>query len=207
MIKGGNKKMNKKILMLHGILSICLGMLFYGCAYTRIPLYIEPDFSNRLIDTIALLPMVDARKDKSAADIDPERYVRKPIEKLLTKKGYSVVMASHLKEGADLTAEEIGEMDEKELATLGPAESGYLFLFYLEDLSTSYVILSKTSKIEASAVLVDKANGQYLWRDKCVESVGQGGLISGLLPMQGMVIEQCLSTMLSGLPKKDRGQK
>lgn len=199
--------MNKKRLMLHGILSICLGMLLYGCASTRVPLYIEPDFSNRKIDTIALMPVVDVRKDKTAANIAPEGGVRKPIEKLLTKKGYSVAMVSRFKDGADLTAEAIAEMDEKELATLGPQESAYLFLFYLEDLSTSYVVLAKTSKIEASAVLVDKARGQYLWRDKCVESVGQGGLISGLLPTQGLVVEQCLSKMLSGLPKKDSGQK
>lgn len=197
--------MNKKRLMLHGILSICLGMLFYGCASTRVPLYIEPDFSNRKIDTIALMPMVDVRKDKTAANIDPERYVRKPVEKLLTKKGYSVVMASHFKEGADITAEAIAEMDEKELATLGPPESAHLFLFYLEDLSTSYVILAKTSKIEASAVLVDKAHGQYLWRDKCVESVGQGGLISGLLPTQGEAVQLCLSKMLSSLPEHSKG--
>lgn len=199
--------MNQKRLALNGILSICLGMLLSACASARVPLFLEPDFTNRKIDTIALMPIVDVRKDKTAAEIDPEGDVRIQLEKLLTKKGYSVAMVSRFKDGAELLPDAITEMDEKDLATLGPPESAHLLLFYLEDLSTSYVVLAKTSKIEASAVLLDKARGQYLWRDKCVESVGQGGLISGFLPIQGMAVEQCLSKMLSGLPEKRHDQK
>lgn len=199
--------MNQKRLPLNGILSVCLGILLSACASARVPLFLEPDFTNRKIDTIALMPIVDVRKDKTAAEIDPEADVRIQLEKLLTKRGYSVEMVSGFKYGAELLPDAITEMDEKELATLGPSESAHLLLFYLEDLSTSYVILAKTSKIEASIVLIDKARGQYLWRDKCVESVGQGGLISGLLPIQGMAIEQCLSKMLSGLPEKHHDQK
>lgn len=201
--------MNQKGPMLHWILSICLGLAMFlsGCAAARVPLFIEQDFTNRRIDAIALMPIVDVRKDKSAANLDLEGDVRIPLKKQLSRKGYSVATISSFKDGMELTPDTIAEMDEKDLATLGPPESAYLLLFYLEDLSTSYVVFAKTSKIEASAVLVDKARSQYLWRDKCVESVGQGGLISGFLPIQGMAVEQCILNMLSGLPEKNSDHK
>jgi len=60
--------------------------------------------------------------------------------------------------------------------------------------------MAKTSKIEASAAIIDKRNNRYLWQDRCVESIGQGGLISGLLPIQGMAVQQCINTISGGLP-------
>lgn len=91
-------------------------------------------------------------------------------------------------------------MDPTELVRVPPT-SQYIFAFFLEDLSTSYVVLAKTSTIEAYAVFVEPQSGKLIWKDNCVESVGQGGLISGLLPLQGLAVGQCLDNLLSTIPE------
>jgi len=190
----------KNSLKLYLVVSLGLGLVLTGC--TRTPLYIDKGFLEKPIDTVTLLPVVDIRKDKTAATINAETDVRKPIEKLFAKKGYAVRIADSFTDGAQPVPDAIVEMDVSELAKLGPTDSQNLFIFYLEDLSTSYVVMQKTSKIEASAMIVDKKNHRYLWKDKCVASVGKWGLISGLLPIQGLAVDQCLSTISRSIPKR-----
>src|SRR5262252_9490786 len=130
----------KNSLQLYWALSVGLVMALAGCA-SRTPLYIDKGFMEKPIDTITLLPVVDVRKDKTVAKIDAETDVRKPIEELLSKKGYSVRIANSFADGAQPVPDEVAEMDVSQLATLGPTDSQNLFIFYLQDLSTSYVVM------------------------------------------------------------------
>src|SRR5947207_1831254 len=132
----------KNLLKLYWALPVGLGMVLAGCAPSRTPLHIDKGFMEKPIDTVTLLPVVDVRKDKTAAKIDAEADIRKPIEKLLAKKGYSVRIVNSFADGAQPVPDEIAEMDESKLATLGPTDSQNLFIFYLQDLSTSYVVVA-----------------------------------------------------------------
>lgn len=181
-------------------------MIIYssGCATSKIPIYIDQQLSQKNIDSIVLLPVVDARKDKSF-ETNLDQKIRTPIRKILEKKGYSVITPDKFsKENHQVTPEEIIEMDIAELSTLDPSDAKILLIVYVEDVSDAYVVLAHTFKIEASAVLIDKINHSLLWKDKAVGVSGQGGLISGLFIGMNRweAISFCLDNLFSSFPEK-----
>lgn len=182
-----------------------LGVFFVGCAGPRTPIHLDPSFSKRQIDVITLLPIVDIRKDKSF-EIDLEEKIRVPVQEILEEKGYSVTTPRIFAEGSQPSAEEISEMDVSELSMLGPSNSDFLLLVYVEDVSSTYAVISSTFKIETAATLIDRKGRSSLWRDKGVGSSGSGGLITSVL-MKGLnrsfAISNSLDAMLSTFPEKD----
>lgn len=182
---------------------IALTVIVTGCVTTpKVPIHLDPAFSERQIDSITLLPVVDVRKDKSF-DIDMSK-IRDRIRRILEKRGYMVSAPSAFAAEAQPTPDEISEMSVAELSELGSPSSKALLFIFLEDISSSYVVLGYTFKIEASASLIDKESRSLLWRDKGIGTSGQGGLISGL--MQGLnrseAISICINTMLESFPRR-----
>jgi len=179
----------------------------------RTPIYIE---------SIALLPILDAGKGKSFETID----IRDHISKILREKRYSVSMANSFNDDRRPTADEVLEMDISELSTLGP-ENAKTFMLILE--KTSYYAehigmgLVATLKIEATACLIDKNSQSMLWTDKGI-GIGRGGPNSGfsvgdsglseqlglplyerivLLPeLRGLAMDACAKALLQTFPKQ-----
>jgi len=189
------------------IVCLHLGFSFFlvGCLYKSKPaLFIDKEFQKKPVDFITLLPVVDVRKDKTAAEIETEQLeeMRERIAAKIAGKGYSVISLPGFTNGKPPSPPEIAEMDSKELAKLGQADSNVLFIFFLEDLSSSYVVVAKTAVIETSAVLVERESGHYLWKGKCVESPGQAGLLGGLLPFLDEAIRLCTEKMFNSFPRR-----
>jgi len=175
-----------------------------GCVAQE-PVYVEAEFVKSPPDTMVLLPVVDARKDKSASDVDLQKDVARPLLGRLASRGYTIIAADRYAyaEGKELTSAEIVDMDAAELAKLGPPDARFLMICFVEDVSQSNVVLGKTIKVEISAVVVDKQRACYVWKDKHVDSRGgMGGLAVQLVPMQSMAIGRCIDELVVSLPKK-----
>jgi len=176
-------------------------LLLAGCASTRLPIKLDPAFSQRGIRSVALLPAVDQRADRSLnINLDHEMNAR--ARKGLEKKGYRVL------ETAPIEHDRIGisrlmDMDPSYLASLGPAEADAVMAIYVQDTLSNYKIMSHVFTVEAIGTLVSKADQTEVWRDKGIGNVGQAGLISGL--MQGLnqmsAMDDCVYGMLFTLPK------
>jgi len=193
--------LNRKYLPLL-FLSIFCVFLVTGCVgTTKSAIRLHSDFSEKNVDTIVLMPIVDRRIDKSGA-INIEKNILRPSKKMLEKKGYYVITPDSFLEGENISPEEVGEMDVEELAMLGPDGSKTLLFVYIEDVIDSYAIVAYTFKIEATSSLIEKSGKVELWRDKGIGASGQGGLISG--PFAGMdksaAISTCLRNMFTTLP-------
>ncbi len=180
-----------------------LGFLFLaGCATPRFPIKIDPAFSQRGIRSIALLPAIDQRKDRSY-EIDLNYEINTRARKSLEKKGYVVLETSPVVASNRSEASRLMDMDPAYLASLGPANADAVMAIYLQDTLRSYMIMSYVFKAEAIGTLVSKADQTEVWRDKGLGNAGQGGLISGLL--QGLyraeALDGCVYGMLATLPK------
>lgn len=184
-----------------GMLSFLV--LLAGCATTRMPILLDPSFSDRQVTTVALLPIVDRRRDRSfSIDLDSQLGAR--TEKQLRSKGYEVIKVSQTEASSDpYGSERLLDMDAEYIASLGPPEADAVLAIYVDDVLSSYKVLVYEFKIEAIGTLVAKSDQKELWRDKGIGTQGQAGLISGLL--QGMnrslAMDLCVGGMLSALPK------
>lgn len=187
------------------VVSVVVAVSLGGCAQKpRVPVYIHPAYSPDAIDSVTVLPIVDRRGDKSV-EFDLEDQVRRRVRSILERRRYTVALAGSFVEGRQLSMEEVSEMDSSDLVTLGPANSRFLFVFYVEDVLSTFVVMAHKFKVELSATLLDKQNATVLWRNKCVATGGQAGLVgAGLskLTTPGERTSRCLELMLDMLPKR-----
>jgi hypothetical protein len=170
-----------------------------GCAPKRVPLEMDSRFAD--VSKIALLPVVDARRERSEK-VDLIGDVLKPVEEDLRKKGYNVVSLSAFSENTDVSADEVAEMEPSEIATLGPADAQALMLVSLNDAFSRYVVMAYTFKAEVEGVIVDKSSGRVLWKDKGVVSGGQGGLVSGILAASANPARGAAMTLMQTMPDR-----
>jgi hypothetical protein len=151
--------------------SVCL--LICACA-TRKPIFLDSDVARREIQTIALLPVVDRRLDRSY-EVDLEEAVRDRAWKALENKGYRVVRPASF--DGSLDADFVAEMEDDELSVLVPEGADAAAIVYLEDVLSDYKVLYYRFKIETSGTIVSRTG--VVWHDKATGASGQGGLISG----------------------------
>lgn len=194
-------------------MQIVLGLfcitLVAGCATTqKLPIKLDPNYHQKGIETIVMMPVIDRRVDKSSK-IDFNKDLRLPAKAMLEKKGYQVMIPSVYRESADVTQDEITEMDIEELSQLGPVDARALLYIYVEDILDSYVVISYNFKIEATGSLIHKQEKTELWRDKGLGTQGQAGLISGAFSAwdKQIAITACLESLLSTLPSKNPDPK
>lgn len=150
-------------------------LLTSACA-TRKPIFLESDLARQQIQTIALLPVVDRRLDRSY-EVDLEEAVRDRARKALEKKGYGVVLPATFNTESSLAAHDVAEMEDDELAALVPEGADAAAIVYIEDILSDYKVLYYRFKIETSGTIVSRTG--VLWHDKATGASGQGGLISG----------------------------
>lgn len=181
-------------------------ILFIGCASpTKNAILLDPAFHNKMAGKICVLPTVDLRIDKSTS-IDMDGDIRKPFSDGLKDKGYEIDLLSTFGEKDDMPAEAVAEMSVDELYALGLEQSPSLLVLYLNDVSSNYVVMGYTYKVELTGVLLDKQTKTVLWKDKGIGSSGQGGLISGLMAplIKAEALSSSVNSMLRSFPEKPK---
>ncbi len=175
-------------------------LLLGGCATARTPIRLDPAFAQRNIETIALFPIVDRRKDTSF-NINLQDGLGERARKEIERRGYQVV---HVAVGLDRTSlSRLMDMDAAFISSLAPEGTDAVAAVYVDDTLSSYKVLSYVFKIEATGTVVAKRDGTELWRDKGIGNQGQAGLISGLFAGmdRSFALDQCVASLFSTLPK------
>lgn len=192
-------RLGKHVFLL--ITGILLASFFMGCApATKIPIHMDSDLVDMNIEVITLLPIVDRRVDKSY-DLNLEKKIGKKVEKMMGKKGYIIERPGAFSDTKDIPNDEIAEMEPRELAILGASDTEFIMVAFLDDASAK-TALGYSFKCEVTAVLINKQNGNLIWKDKGIGSQGQGGLIGCLMSsaVKDEAIAACIKSMLLSFP-------
>lgn len=174
-----------------------------GCSSApKPPLYADPQLATMSFETITVLPIVDARIDKSE-DFDLEQELGERLEGLLADKGYDVERPGDFSDRDRFSHAQVAAMNDVQLASLGPAAAEPLLVLYLNDASGE-VGLGASYNLEATAVLVSKRSGEVLWRNKSVQSIGMGGAAGCMVAsqMDGKASELALKEMFGSFPER-----
>lgn len=149
---------------------LCLLMTaFAGCTASRLPVYMNSHLGQLHLRTIAVLPVVDKRADRSK-QLDLDTALRKPAEEILKRKNYQVVATDFAKDGSiDATA--VAEMSDAALSALVPEGADAAALIYLEDLRDEYgfkiIWVTYEFELVTSTRIVSKDHGM-LFQDRAV---------------------------------------
>lgn len=184
------------------VVTALASLMASGCATVPPPLRLDPMFAQRGIQSIAVLPIVDRRRDRSA-NLDVEYEVGVRARKALEKKGYLVLAAPGPSVDDPIGTARLLDMDLEYLVSLNPPDADAVIAIYVDDSLSSYKVLSYAFKVEALGLMVSKRFNAELWRAKGIGNSGQAGLISGLI--QGLnrseAWDACIYGMLSSIPK------
>lgn len=188
-------------------LSTCAALALTNCGGKRTPITLDPSFSELQIEEVALLPIVDRRVDK-AVEIDFEAKIRSRAKGILEGKGYVVALPTSFGNVQDLDSAEIARMQEEDLFSLGPEQNNFIAVLYIEDLVRKHSLFKFQSKMEASAVLLDKAKRTVIWKDKGIASEGEGGILGAAIEaavFSDDAIRSALRSLFSTLPERRSG--
>ena len=106
---------NIKIVILTSIAFVLMVFCVSGCSTVqKLPIKLDPNFSNKGVNTIILMPVVDRRPEKSAK-INFDKEILAPSKKILEKKGYAVTISDKYSEDSNISSEQVAEMTAEEL--------------------------------------------------------------------------------------------
>jgi hypothetical protein len=166
---------------------------------------LDPAFADRHINTVAVVPVIDRRTDPSAG-LDLQQQIGARAKKHLRKRGYKVIDAVALPGDNAEAQVRLADLDAAYLASRAPSGADAVFAIAVDDVMSSYKVLSYAFKIEATGTLVSVADRKELWRGRGIGNMGQGGLVSGLLIGLNRMeaLDTCVGEMLSSIPRRKR---
>lgn len=181
-------------------------MNMWGCASApHVPEYIHSNFTQLNIQTIAILPIVDARSD-ATVEVKFEENIRVHAHTALKERGYKVLMPkNNLIGGKPVEGDEVAEMNNEELVALVPAEADAIILIYLTDLRVGWEAMGILPywrfQIDLKGRMITKDKG-VTWSDQTTLARGDGGLLGGGMAAAGLegYYEDAVNILLAGVP-------
>lgn len=154
---------------------ICAALV--ACA-AREPVFIAPELATTPIETIALAPIADARADRFS-DVEVLSYVRRGVERALSRKGYAVVPISARDDGPH-TAADLAPATDGELAALAPENVRYVLAVEVDQMARGTEDLGETTRTKLAARLLDAESKRVVWRDVAEGDTDLAGLLAVL---------------------------
>lgn len=183
---------------------LCL-IVIVECASPQKATYLAPSFDQKKIDSITILPIVDARIQRQFEINEPElqQIVYPVVESGLRDKGYAVEYSEEttgvqcLKFGRSLN------LDPACLRKVGPPHSMWVLVIFLQDyqMRTPY---GGAVSAKMSGVLFDRSEGLLLWSDLEYAGLSQRELVGKNMDtmIANDVIQICTQKLISSLPQR-----
>lgn len=154
-------------------------LLAAACSAGREPIYLAPQLKDARITTLAVAPILDARRDVFH-DVEVVGHVRRTVDAALSEKGYAVVSAELGRAGERYTAGDIAKMSQAELAAAAPKDVRYLMVVSLDGVERDVGELGKTIRVKVSGRLIDADEQREVWRDLAEGDADLSGLLTVL---------------------------
>lgn len=182
-----------------------VALMLTGCATTLPkPLRSAADFRPETMDTVYILPVVDARADKKL-NLNLTG-LQKTMANDLKRKRYNVVVLPDANLVAGITDEDLREPARDWIKGIGPSEARWVMVLAVGELSRK-ITFGSTGNAEVSLAIFDKQTGTAVWGDKALGQAGQGGLIGMCMvsAMDGQALGMAVGQVLYKIPKKPKG--
>lgn len=179
-------------------------LLLSACSTTNPrPLRSAADFRPEFMDTVYVLPVVDARADKKL-DLNVDR-LQKTISGSLKKKRYDTVILSDSRLPTGLTDEDLRDPTHDWISQTGPSEARWMLMLVVTELSRK-LTFGSTGNAEVTLAILDKSQGTVVWEDKALGRAGQGGLLGMMMvsAMDDEALDAALRQVMQKISRKPK---
>jgi len=162
---------------------------------------------NQPIGAIYVMPLIDARKDKSGQfDADDIQRVRDLVRTKLQGLGYQAIMVDSWRKDASTTDEQLAQMSDAALCQLAPAESQVFLAITVTDVEDTYAAVMSSYTITGCFTLLDRAKGAAIWKCTGTGAHGGGGIIGSVVVQVDKRIEAQTGfvNILSSVPQNKK---
>ena len=173
------------------ILFAALGFLILtGCITNPDKPTMNASAFNQPIGRIDVMPVIDARKDKSGEfDAGDVQRVRDLVRTKLQGLGYQAVLVDSWRKEASTTDEQLAQMSDAALCQLAPAESQVFLAITVTDVNDTYAAVMSSYTITGAFTLIDRAKGAAIWKCSGTGAHGGGGIIGSVVVQADKRIE------------------
>ena len=186
-------------------LSFIYLLLIVGCATPQKAIYLAPSFDQINVDKITILPVFDARSQRlfDVKEADLQRIVYPTLENGLSQKGYTFDYSDEIGRGECLKYGRTGNLDPDCLRNVGPSDSRYILVLFLQDFQMRSPYGGAASA-KMSGLLFDRTEGIMLWRDSENSGISQRELVgkNRNTLISNDVIQLCTGKLISSVPQK-----
>ena len=179
-------------------------LMLSGCMSSHEGATIDATAFNQPLPTIHIMPLIDARKDKSGSlDVDDIQRIRDLTRTKLGDMGYQAVIENVWQKDVSTTDQQVAAMNEAALSRLVPPETGVFLVLTVTDVTDRYGGVMASYSITATFTLIDRTKGAAIWKDVGTGSHAAGGIIASQVAEADKRIEAetGLVNTLSNLPK------
>ena len=209
LIKEKQMKRSIKVVVLSGLV-IMAASLLGGCTAgpSKPALYFDPDSFHPEVSVVHVMPILDARTDKTAKfDEADRRNLLKRSQKRIKSLGYDVEIVDKWTLDVPASEEELAAMTPEQLCGFAPQECQVFFTLAISDIHSAYKVMSTSYSITGTAMLINQHDDRLIWKEIATGTYGGGGLLGAA--MDGMVKETFAKDFLMGqlfasFPKKPK---
>lgn len=205
-------KIDKKHYHITGlVLAIAItGLMATGCAtIPRQPIGIDAAAFNNNIEPIMVMPIVDAREDKSVSfDKDESERLRALVVKRLVGRGYAAQSCDSWNTQSTVSSQQLSDMNSDELCRILPSNARSALIISIDGLRDSYKVLVTSFTITATFTLIDVSGKKEIWKDAAIGEHGGGGLLDAALAQMGKrsgAYNALVNIVFQSLPTNPRG--
>lgn len=182
----------------------CIGLMLAGCATPPPPLHSAQGFRPEKMDTVFVMPVVDARVDKTLSLNSTK--LQRWLVKSFKDKRYRTDAVTDLNSVSGITGEDIRDASPDWIKSFGPADARWLVVLEVDELSRK-ITFGSTGQAEVVLAILDKQTGTVVWRDKALGRLGQGGLLGMMMVsmMDEGALEEAVNQLMSRFPKHAKG--
>jgi hypothetical protein len=125
------------------------------------------------IPAVYLMPVIDARDDKSVPFDDADRKrLRDMTKSRLDEHGYQVILVDSWGAGMPPSDQTLADMSNSELAALAPSDSGVFFVISVNDATDASAMLATSCSITVTLTAIDRLKKAAIWEDADIGTAG-----------------------------------
>jgi hypothetical protein len=138
------------------------------------------------ISTIYVMPVIDARSDKTAKLEDKDfKRMREMAKEILGRfNHYQSVLVDSWGTGG-ISDQSLADMNASELSSLAPPEARIFLVITINDVRDNYKVLTTAYSMTGTLMAIDRQQKREVWKDAATGTASGGGLLGAAFAQIG----------------------
>lgn len=188
------------------MLTMAVGCASLDFSPSSVETWSGPTFPADRVETIDVLPVVDARTVNRGSSVMTAQLVREAATSLLSEKGYAVTASGDALAAAVSTPTGAAALDPSAVADRCPDAQGFVLALAVENTDPDTVVSPGSMRVALRGAIVDVADRVVVWAGAAVAEAGSrsGAIARSPSATLYTAVYQAARALLADLPARPR---